>query len=50
MNWQAINDACAAAGIEYCIVEQDDCYDRDPFDSLAISYRNLKAMGLKDPQ
>ncbi len=50
MNWQDINDACAAAGIEYCIVEQDDCYDRDPFDSLAISYRNLKAMGLKDPQ
>ncbi len=48
LNWKAINDACAAAGVDTCIVEQDDCYGRDPFDSLAISYQNLKAMGLKD--
>ena len=46
LNWKAINDACEKAGVEYCIVEQDDCYDRDPFESLAISYRNMKEMGL----
>ncbi|MBM3189669.1 MAG: sugar phosphate isomerase/epimerase, partial [Chloroflexi bacterium] len=31
---------------EWYLVEQDQCYDRDPFESLAISYRNLNAMGL----
>lgn len=31
--------------VEYLLVEQDDCYGRDPFESLAISYRNLKSMG-----
>lgn len=46
LNWAAINAACDRAGIDYCIVEQDDCYDRDPFDSLAISYKNMKEMGL----
>ncbi len=46
LNWKAINAACEKAGVEYCIVEQDDCYGRDPFESLAISYRNMKEMGL----
>ena len=32
--------------LDWIIVEQDRSYDRDPFESLAISYRNLKAMGL----
>ena len=31
--------------MEYLLVEQDNCYEQDPFDSLAVSYRNLKAMG-----
>lgn len=47
LNWTAINAAAEKAGVEYCIVEQDDTYDRDPFESLAISYKNLKAMGLQ---
>jgi sugar phosphate isomerase/epimerase len=46
LNWPAILEAAAAGGVEWYIVEQDRCYDRDPFESLAISYRNLKAMGL----
>jgi sugar phosphate isomerase/epimerase len=46
LNWPAILEAAKAGGVEYYLVEQDRCYDRDPFDSLAISYRNLKAMGL----
>ena len=29
------------------MIEQDNCYDRDPFESLGISYRNLVDMGLK---
>jgi sugar phosphate isomerase/epimerase len=46
LNWPAILGAAAAAGVEWYLVEQDQCYDRTPFESLAISYRNLKEMGL----
>jgi sugar phosphate isomerase/epimerase len=46
MNWPAILQAAEESGVEWYLVEQDHCYDRDPFESLAISYRNLRAMGL----
>lgn len=46
MNWAAILDACKDANVEWYAVEQDIC-QRDPFESLAISYRNLKAMGIQ---
>ncbi len=45
LNWDAILPACAAAGVQWYAVEQDIC-QRDPFESLAISYRYLKARGL----
>ena len=43
MNWPAIIRACDEAGVKWAAVEQDTCR-RDPVESLAISYRNLKAM------
>ena len=46
LNWPAILQAAAEGGVQWYLVEQDHCYDRDPFESLAISYRNLNAMGL----
>ncbi len=46
LNWPAILEAGEAGGVEYYLIEQDHCYGRDPFESLAISYRNLKGMGL----
>lgn len=46
LNWPRILSAAAESGVEWYIVEQDVC-QRDPFESLAISLRNLKAMGLK---
>lgn len=46
LNWPAVLEAAAQSGVEWYLVEQDHCYDRDPFDSLAISYRNLVSMGL----
>jgi sugar phosphate isomerase/epimerase len=46
LNWPAILQAAQEGGVEWYLVEQDDCYGRDPFESLAISYRNLRAMGL----
>ena len=45
LNWKAIMAAAEESGVQYALVEQDRTYDRDPFESLAISYRNLKAMG-----
>ena len=45
MNFPGILAACQRAGVEFYAVEQDIC-QRDPFESLAISYRNLRAMGL----
>ena len=45
LNWPAILDACKEASVEWYIVEQDTC-QRDPFESLGISLRNLKEMGI----
>lgn len=46
LNWPHILEVAQKSGVEWYLVEQDRSYDRDPFESLAISYRNLKAMGL----
>ena len=46
LNWPAILEAARDGEVEWYLVEQDDCYERCPFESLAISYRNLKEMGL----
>ncbi|MCY3833142.1 MAG: sugar phosphate isomerase/epimerase [Chloroflexi bacterium] len=45
MNFKGILQACQRIGVEWYAVEQDFCQG-DPFDSLAISYQNLRAMGL----
>jgi sugar phosphate isomerase/epimerase len=46
LNWPAILEACKEAEVEWYAVEQDIC-QRDPFESLRISYENLRAMGLE---
>jgi sugar phosphate isomerase/epimerase len=43
LNFKAIIEACREIGVEWYVVEQDECR-RDPFESLAISLRNLKAL------
>jgi sugar phosphate isomerase/epimerase len=45
LNWPTILEACREAGTRWYIVEQDRC-QRDPFESLAISFKNLAEMGL----
>ena len=45
--WPCVFQACKAAGTSYYIVEQDSCpITNDPFLSLAVSRKNIKAMGL----
>ena len=46
LNWPGIFSALKEANVEWYAVEQD-ITPGDPFDSLTISYQNLKAMGLK---
>lgn len=41
-------EAGLAGGSEYFLIEQDDTYGRDPFESLAISKKNLVDMGYGD--
>ncbi|BDI32031.1 sugar phosphate isomerase [Capsulimonas corticalis] len=41
LDWTHLLPACAAAGVEWYVVEQDECR-RDPFDCLASSYQFLK--------
>ena len=43
LDWPAILSACRGAGTEWLVVEQDEG-DRDPMESLEISYQNLVAM------
>ena len=45
LEWGPILAACREAGIEYYLVEQDQCLG-DPFESLGTSLKNLRAMGL----
>ncbi len=46
MDWSVIIPACKEAGVKWYAIEQDVCY-RDPFESLEISFNNVKKMGLK---
>lgn len=47
IDWPAVFRACKAAGTRDYIVEQDDCpITNDPFLSLTVSRRNIRAMGL----
>ena len=47
LEWPAILAACRESGVQWFAVEQDVCR-RDPFESLAISLRNLRALGVDD--
>ena len=45
---KAIIDLAGETGVEHIFIEQDNTYGRDPFDSLEISARNLRALGYED--
>lgn len=48
LNWPAIIKACQASGVRYMVVEQDQPFgDKDIFESIKISYQNLRAFNVK---
>lgn len=42
LDWHAILNAAQNSGVEYLLVEQDDCNGVDPFHALETSYKNLQ--------
>ena len=44
LDMPGIVKAAEKAGCEWFIVEQDDCYGRDPFENLAVSFNYLKGL------
>ena len=46
LNFPGIIEAAKKAGTQWFIVEQDNTNGRDPFESLSISLKNVKAMGI----
>ncbi len=48
LNFEKILTAAEASGTKYALVEQDKCYDDDPFDCLAKSLAYLRALGYQD--
>lgn len=47
INFDRIFEKAAAAGTKYMLVEQDKCYEEDPFECLRRSYQFLKANGFE---
>lgn len=45
LDWPAIFAAAVEVGVEFMLVEQDNCYGADPFAELAASYRFISSMG-----
>ncbi len=48
INMKGCIEAGLAGGAEYFLIEQDETYGRDPFESLKISHDNLVKMGYAD--
>lgn len=43
LNWDAIFSACEEVKAEWLLIEQDNCYDEDPFACLARSLKFIQA-------
>lgn len=47
MNFNSIIKACEDSKTKYLLVEQDYCYDENPFECMTKSYNYLKSLGLE---
>ena len=47
LDFKAILTAAEKVGVQYGAVEQDNCYDVPPLESIKTSYENLKKLGAK---
>ncbi len=47
INFDRVFEVAEKAGVEYMLVEQDDCNGENPLDCLARSYNYLKSKGFR---
>ena len=47
MNFPNIIDVAGQCDVRYLLVEQDKCYEEDPFECLTRSYKYLRSLGLE---
>jgi len=47
INFDRVFEAAENGGVEYMLVEQDECHGEDPFDCITRSYKYLKSCGFK---
>jgi len=47
LNWPAVMEAAEQAGVEWYLVELDNCYGEDPVECLARSHRFLRRFGME---
>lgn len=47
MNFARILEACKEIGVEWGTVEQDQCYGKNAFDCLQLSFQNLRQYGVE---
>lgn len=47
LDWPKIIAVCESFGCEYYVIEQDNCYGRDPFECAAMSMASLRRFGIK---
>ena len=40
--------ACKEIGVQYIVIEQDLCYDKDPYDSVKIGFEGLKRIAAEN--
>ena len=40
--------ACKEIGVQYIVIEQDLCYDKDPYDSVRIGFEGLKRIAAEN--
>lgn len=45
LDWPGIFAAAEEMEVKYMLVEQDNCYDKDPFEELAASYKFISSFG-----
>jgi sugar phosphate isomerase/epimerase len=46
LDWDEIISACESSDVKYVLIEQDNCFDEDPFECLKSSFEFLKSKGL----
>mgnify|MGYP000035041159 CR=1 FL=1 len=46
LDWKKIIEACESFHNEMYVIEQDNCYGKDPFECVATSFKNLNKFGI----